>query len=217
MTWSIRSLFFMFLLFLPEFGYGQEDCEMVEDYQGIKIFECEMEGSNINSVKANFEIEATLSQYAYLVLNLDHYPAWNHEARNVKLVRRISKTELIYYTEVDAPWPLQDRDIILHLKVSQDPVTKVLNIHLTSRPAELPEYNKFIRIHDYWSLLQVTPISKTHSRVDYYLELDPGGDVPSWFVNLISSRIPRNTFVNFREGLKMFTDNNLSFSPIVNK
>ncbi len=194
----------------------QDDCEHLKTQNGIKVYGCELPNSNFNAVKAEFEINATLVQYATMALRVDRYPLWNFEARNSKLVEKFKSTELIYYSEVDAPWPVQDRDIILHMKVDQHPISKILTIQLKSLPDYLPENPEFIRIKEYWSELRVIPLSLTKSRIEYYLELNPGGEIPAWIVNFICARIPINTFTNFKNSINSFTNTESVYYPIMN-
>ena len=213
-TWKLVSTILINLIF--QFDIIAQDCDLVTVNNGIRVFECDLEDSKLNAVKADFEIDATLCQYASMVLDIDNYPKWNFEARGVYLVKKISPTELIYYTEVDAPWPIQDRDIVLHLKVLQHPETQRLKVLLQALNGVLPEKDGLVRIKDYWSELHVIPIAEKKSKVEYYLELDPGGDIPAWVVNLICAKIPLNTFVNLIENVNIITSPNTIFPPIQN-
>ncbi|MDH5397358.1 MAG: START domain-containing protein [Cyclobacteriaceae bacterium] len=178
------------------------DCELKKTDQGISVYFCDRDSSDLKALGAVFEVEATLEQYAATVLNVEEYPSWNFEAKNPRILKQISDTELIYYAEADAPWPVTDRYLVLHLKVDQDPVTKMLDITLRNVPEMIEEKENFVKVKEYNSLLRVVPLSEERLKIQYFLNIDPGGAVPAWVINLVSSRIPINTFSNLKKRLE---------------
>jgi hypothetical protein len=56
-----------------------------------------------------------------------------------------------------------------------------------------------------WS---VTQLSKKTIHVDYILELDPGGSLPAWVVNLFASKGPLETFENIKAKMKVLNPEN---------
>jgi len=195
---------------------AQDHCVLKKDEDGIKVYTCETVGSDFYSVKASFEVDATLSQYASIILDIEQYKNWNTEARNARLLKRISETELIYYTDSDAPWPIKDRDLVLHLKLSQDPKTKVITIDLQCLPDYIPAKEDFVRIPLFHSTLKITPISKYKVKANYYLEAEPGGQIPAWVANLVCTRIPINAFTNLKNRVASQADHRPSVASVKN-
>ena len=195
------SFFFLFL-FLSLSTSAQPDCELQTVKDGIKVYSCKRENSDFNAVRAGFEAETTLAQYASIVLNVAEYQYWNYAASNPYVIRKINQEELIHYTEAKALWTIMDRFVVLHLSVKKDPKTGHLMVKLENVPDILPEKKGFVRIKEYYSVLEVIPIGPEKVKVKYFLEVDPGGAVPAWVTNLVSSNFPINTFSNLRERLK---------------
>ena len=168
---------------------------------GIKVYSKRQENSAWNALKVTFEVEATLSQYVTTVLNVEEYKLWNHSASNPYVVELINDSELIYYTEAKAPWPVQDRFMVVHLKVTQDPTSKVVKIDLKNRPDLMPHKTGFVRIKDYHSCVTLTPITSSRLGVKCIVSLDPGGSIPAWVANLVMDQTPVITFSNLKERL----------------
>ncbi len=186
---------------------AQKDCDFQMEKDGIKVYTCKRPNSNFNAVQAYFEVEATLEQYASIVLNVEEYKHWNFATTNPKVLKKINENEVIYYTEVSAPWPVTDRFAVLHLKVWEDPESNHLFVLLTNVPETLPSKKGFVRVQEYNSILEITPLVSGKLKVDFYLEVDPGGAVPAWAINLISTKFPINTFSNLKKRLAVIRKN----------
>ena len=177
---------------------AQENCQLKKDDDGIKIYLCENDSSNFKTIIAEYEVPATLSQYAAIVLDVENYKEWQYKSINPHTVKKVSDTELYYYTEVSAPWPVNNRDLIFHLQMRQDKANKTLTVELTQTPGFLPEKKDVVRVPKAHSLLKVTPVDKGHVHVRYVLDIDPGGVIPAWIANMFAAQAPWNTFNNFR-------------------
>ena len=213
MKYSIVSIWFA-LLILPHLGLSQANCNLRKDTDGIKVYLCDSEISNFKTIMVDLEVPATLSQYAAAVLDIENYYQWQYKAIKPRQVGQISKTELYYYSEVETPWPISNRDMIWHLKLSQDSITKVLTVHLVETPGYLPEVEDVVRVPKAHSILTVTPIDKTNVRVHYSIDVDPGGEVPAWISNMFAAQAPWQTYNTFRERIIAQGENRVTVSFI---
>ena len=178
---------------------AQENCTLKKNDEGVKVYLCENEQSSFKTIIVELEVPATLSQYAAQVLDIANYPNWQDRVEQQRILEQISDTELYYYAQVSAPWPASYRDYIFHLNMEQDSLTKVINMTLKEVADYLPENDGIIRVPFAESLLTITPLSPTSVSVRYELDIDPGGELPPWLVNLFSANTPWNTYINFRK------------------
>lgn len=215
-TKSLLLAAFFVLALTTQCG-AQEDWKLQTEQNGIKVYLRQQEESAFNALRATFEAEATLSQYAALVLNVEEYKYWNYAATNPYVVKKINESELIYYTEAKAPWPVVDRYVVVHLKVMQDPMSKIMKITINNVPDQIPEQAGFVRIKKYNAVIQVAPITETRVRVDYRLSVDPGGSIPAWVINMVSKKMPVNTFTNLKNRLKAQGEHRAGVSFISDK
>src|SRR6187549_2986696 len=90
-------LTFLVLLFLPTMGMAQSNCELKKEKDNIKIYGCEVEGSELNDIRIEFEVNSTIEKYIPIVLDVTHYDEWRYRESNHKLLKKINDSELIYY------------------------------------------------------------------------------------------------------------------------
>lgn len=185
---------------------AQNNWKFRTEQYGIKVYSSQQDSSAFNALRATFETDATLSQYAAAVLDIDQYKRWNSAVHNPYIVKRINESELIYYSEARAPWPVQDRYVVLHLKVTQDPASKTLTIRLKNLPEIIPQKKGFIRIRDYHANVTVTPLSSTRVKVEYIARIDPGGSIPAWIANLLMDELPVKSFSQLKARLNAMGD-----------
>lgn len=182
--------------------YAQSNWKLRLEKNEIKVYARQQAGSPYNALKITFEVESTLSQYVTTILNVEEYKLWNYAATNSYVVERIDDSELIYYTEAKAPWPVQDRFMVAHLKVTQDTKSKVVKIDLKNRPESMPHKKGFVRMKDYHSCVTLTPLSSSRLNVECIVSLDPGGSIPAWVANMVMDQTPVKTFSNLKERLR---------------
>ena len=200
---SIQTIIYIsFLTIFYTVGFAQENCSLRKNQEGIKVHLCETEGSLFKTIKVSFEAKGSIKSYASGVLHIENYKSWQGSINHVKTLKQISGTELIYYAEIDAPWPIEQRDLIFHLKVTQNQLSKVLTVTLKEMPTYIPEKEGIIRIPSAESTLTVSPITKNHLKVEYILHVNPGGGIPAFIANMFAANSPWNTFKNFRQKLE---------------
>jgi len=187
---------------MPEITIAQKDCDLKKEKDGIKVYSCLTENSEFKTVKAEFILNATIDQYINTVLDVASYGEWHYRSVNPRLLKKISDMELIYYTQVSAPWPINNRDLILRLNLSVDEITKVLTITLECIPEYLPATENVVRVPKLYSKMTFTPINESKLKVDYSIHVDPGGQIPAWIANMFSTQGPYETFKNLKDRLE---------------
>lgn len=194
------TLFIFFISFIK--SYSQDDCSLRKDNEGIKVYLCESESSPFKTIKVYFEADGTPEAYASGVIDIANYKKWQSSIISIETLKKISERELIYYSEVDAPWPISNRDLIFHITLSQDESTKALTVTLEQLPNYIPKKEGIVRIPSANSVLTVTPLNEHRLSVSYILQVDPGGDIPPILANMFAANTPWNTFNNFRNLLR---------------
>lgn len=195
-------LLLIFNLTLQLIASAQISCELRKDKDNIKIFSCKTKESAFNAIKAEFEVNATLRKYISVALDVDHYKDWHYKEVNQKIIKRVSDTEFIYYSQVTAPFPVSNRDLILHLKLEQDSITKVLTVSITSMAHYLPLVENCVRVPQSISKMTITPLEESKLRINYLIQVDPGGQIPAWVANTFSTQAPYETFKKLIERLE---------------
>ena len=53
-------------------------------------------------------------------------------------------------------------------------------------------------------------------KADYFIQVDPGGQIPAWVVNLVSTQGPYETFKNLIERVESLKKQKATASSIIN-
>ena len=180
-------------------SFAQYEWNLKKDKEGIRVYSRTSEHSKFNEIKAEFGIRARLSELAAVMLDADDHVQWQYSTKSSYLLQRLSDSELYFYNEINAPWPVANRDLIVHLKISQDRTSRVMTIAAVCTPGFSPSYPSIVRVPVSKAIWTVTPVNNDSLHVEYVLEIDPGGSVPAWLINMFASRGPYESFRNLRQ------------------
>jgi hypothetical protein len=202
--------------FLLAFGTGraQTDWKLKAESGGIKIFMAPVAASRVKALKVECSFNATPAQLVAVILDLDACSEWVYRSKSNILLKRISPSELYYYSEVDIPWPANNRDFIAHLIVRQDKKSKVVTVDAPCVPDLVPEKKDIVRIRQASGRWTITPVNKTQVKIEYVLVVDPGGSIPAWIVNMFAAKGPMESFKKLRLQLQKPAYKNVHFDFI---
>jgi hypothetical protein len=169
---------------------------------GIKVYTATHANSKIKSVKVECILNATLSQLAAVIFDISTNDQWVYRTKNCAVLKQINPLELYYYCEVETPWPVSNRDFIAHLRLSQNPLTKVMVVDAENAPSFIPSKQDIVRIPHSIGKWVVSVIDSRTIKAEYTLYADPGGSVPAWLVNLFIADGPLESFQKLKEHIK---------------
>lgn len=181
---------------------AQGDWTLKLNKDGIKVYTKTKDGSPVKAIKAECELTAPLSALTAVLLDVNNSREWIYGTKNVSLLQQLSPTALIYYSEVDLPWPISNRDFIVQFSITQDSITKTVKAVSINKPDWLPRFKDIVRVEQSYSEWLITPLGNDRLHVEYELRVDPGGCIPAWLVNMFATTGPYNTFQKLREQVK---------------
>lgn len=167
---------------------------------GVKVYY--KKTSDVHEIKLVTSVKSSLSGIIQLFNEVEHYGEWGYKISEAKLLKRVNDREFYYYSKLDFPWPLNDRDLILHTKVYQDSTTRRVTSKSYSKPDYLPETGDAVRIKTTTTQWTLVPGTGGWVYVEYYINSDPGGSIPDWLVNMAIDVGPRETIKNMRKILQ---------------
>jgi hypothetical protein len=142
---------------------------------------------------------------------------WLYHTADDYIVKQVSPRELYYYSLVEMPWPVSDRDFIAHLTVSQDAVTKVITIDGPCVSNMVPVKEGIVRIADSNGKWVLTPLNKGRVKIVYTLHADPGGSLPAWLINMFVTKGPSQSFRKLKVHLQKSVYKNAKLDYVVNE
>jgi hypothetical protein len=112
------------------------------------------------------------------------------------MVKKNNAYDFIYYSETHMPWPLTNRDAIIHLQIRTDSLPKFLIVTGKSVEGFVPEFPSRVRVPHYEATWKVTMPASDQLRINYLVEVDPGGSIPAWVANMFAEKGPFGSFSN---------------------
>ncbi|HEV7331536.1 MAG TPA: START domain-containing protein [Flavisolibacter sp.] len=198
----IAKFLLLSFLLVPGSAYSQSEWSLVKDNGWIKVYESDMENSNFKRVKVQCTLEGTFEKLIEILNNVENHKTWIYRTKGSHIIKRISATEYYYYTESAMPWPIQNRDAVVHIKFFKDTVNRTLKIVAVGVPDYIASINGKIRVPRSANTWHVTMASPNKLDVSYVFEADPGGSLPAVLVNALVDKGPYESFKKLAEQLK---------------
>jgi len=195
--------------------FAQTNWKLNTDRDGIKVYTGQFPDSKIKAVKVECSFPYTLSQLVSVILDVKSNPTWSYHTKCATLIKQVSPSEIYSHAEISLPWPAQNRDYVAHIMVSQNPITRVLNIDAPAVPGIVPKRDGIVRINNSAAQWTVTPVAGQINIV-YILHVDPGGGLPAWLVNMSATAAPFKMFKGLRKQLDNPEYKNVQLSFIAN-
>jgi len=173
-----------------------------KDKDNIRIWTRDTETSNIKSFKAVTIVSASVAQLASVLNDVGAYPEWMANLESTEILKEISKNECYYYFEVEAPWPVSNRDNVVHFKLTNNYETKGFKVDVIGDADYIAEKQDIVRILKSIGTWEITPIEKGKTEVVFEYAADPGGKLPAWAINIFIVDGPFKTLSNLKEFVK---------------
>lgn len=174
-------------------------CDLKKDKDGIKVYTCKTDSSKFRSLVAEFELEnVSFEELRHFLWNVTNYSNWQYNMVSSTLLKKVDDTAIIYRSEVDAPWPVENREMIVQLNALKDTANNQRTFTMHTVPFPYPETDALTRVpysEARWTVKKVA----TKLYVRYELNIDPGGYVPPMLVNFAMAEGPYESFRNLKK------------------
>jgi len=196
----------IFLLFFPcliiSKAFSQNNWKLTKNKDGIQVYQRDAKNSNFKNIKVECTLEGNFEKLIAIINNVNHYKDWVYNNKTTTLLKRVNGYEFYYYTETFLPWPLDNRDAVMHTRITKDSSNRILRINSIAVPNYIAKKEDKVRISHSDINWNVTKISSNNIRIVYTFETDPGGNVPAWLVNSFADKGPYESFKKLGELLK---------------
>lgn len=188
---------FAFVCFGITTAYAQDDSwQLIKNTDGIKVYSHEISKTKLDEVFVTTEAKASVSSLVSVVEDASNDKNWIYLCKIGMVIRKLSPTEWIYYSEADAPWPFEDRDVVTKVKEVRDPATRTVFIRSSTFHDSIPVKDHYIRIPYVWTQWAFTPEKNGLTKIGLKMTIDLGGDIPRWLMRLTASKGPYHTVKN---------------------
>ncbi len=155
-------------------------------------------GSPIKEVKLVMTVDASIDAINEVLNAAERQPEWVFRCLKGKdLGGDVTAGGWYYYSLIDMPWPMEDRDVIGKVTGGREGASYIS--HTVAAPKKTPKVDGVVRLTTFEvsTSYQALPSGKT--QVTYQLYSEPGGSVPTWLVNLFVDKGPVETMTKLRK------------------
>lgn len=182
-----------------------QDWQLRSDKEGIRTYSRAEPGSRIRSIRIESEINADAPVILSVIANTASYDEWVYGSRHTRLIKQVSAFEWYYYSELSFPWPASNRDFVSHVRISQDPATKIISVTASNVPGWEPVHAHLVRMYFGQGQWEIIPVANKKVLLKYTLRADPAGELPAWIINAFISKGPFSSFRNLKTYLQNHT------------
>ena len=169
---------------------------VVLDRDGITVEEDGAEDRRLPVLTGRTTIDAPPARVVAWIEAAHTWVDWMHDCVEAYEVRREGEL-VVGYNRIGMPWPVADRDVVLHARVATRPDGGFrAEFEHASDPA-VPPRPGVLRIPRLSGFYELAPVG-TGTRIVYTVDTDPGGGLPAWLVRRVSREVPYRTLENLR-------------------
>lgn len=178
--------------------YSQHDWVLRKQKDGISVYSLKEENSKFNAIKVEAVLKGSVKNLVEVLLDVEGHKEWAFDTKAVELLKAISEQELIYYKQIQSPPTVANRDLVLHLKLIESADGKSVSVESYSVPDHIPPKKGYVRVPISNEKWKVNELTNGTIKIDYHLEIDPGGSLSPGVVNLFSAKGPYESFEKLR-------------------
>ena len=155
-------------------------------------------GSEIKEVKLVMHVEAGITDINAVLHAATRQPEWVFRCLDGRdLGGDVGAGGWYYYSRIDMPWPMDDRDVVGRVRGGREGDAYVSNT--VAAPDRTPAVEGCVRLTEFEVSTTYRDLGDGRTEVTYQLFSDPAGKVPTWLVNLFVDKGPVETMTRLRE------------------
>lgn len=205
MNFRKRLAVLLSLLLFQSHLFAQNDWTILKVKDGIKISSRHSPTSPFDDIRAELDLAGNIDQLEAILVDVSKYREWSYATKISRLVKSLGPGKFIYYTEIEVPWPATNRFFYANFELKKNLSEKSIHITAVNIPNYEPVPKDLVQVPLTRGSWNITTITNKSIHVDYILEMNPGGSLPVWVLNLFSTKGPLESFENIK---KKMTDLN---------
>ena len=198
-----KDILFLSFLLGSFFVHAGNEWVLKKNENGIAVYTRDIPGSNFKELKATTIFNASLPCIVALIKDVPSHTSWIFRCNQTRVIKMLNSTELYYYHETYVPWPASNRDGVVYYKISQDIKTKIVTVASKGIAGMVPLEPNKVRVPEMSAFWNFVPKDDGTVYGEYQLYVDPGGDIPSWMVNMFAVDGPYNSILNMKKMLTL--------------
>jgi len=178
----MRLLSFVILSLLMQVSYAQPEWELSkEDTQrSIQVFTSSQEDSSYHQFKAVTLVPQNPQTVLAVLSDITAWPQWLARIKQVKVLKK-EKDRSWVYVVYKLPYPFIERDMVVYNQVQSLANGQIIikTQALNNYPMAVENDVKRVRLTNFKSTWQLSPLAKSGTKVELWGSGDPEGFVPA--------------------------------------
>ncbi len=199
MSWfkSIVAASTMLFVSLSSADVGPWELAAQDEDKDIQIFTRTVEGSVLKEFKGVTRIKAPVSAFVALLKDSEAATEWMHNIAEYKVMETTEGGKIVY-TVNNTPWPVTNRDNYSRSVTTADAdgTVKTMITGVPDYQAVNEDYIRMPALNGSWTF---SPKEEGMTEVTYQMHADPGGSLPTFLINAIVVKTPKNTLANLHD------------------
>ncbi|TGM14020.1 START domain protein [Leptospira selangorensis] len=171
--------------------------DLEKEKNGITVHTRTVEGSELKEFRGKTKLKTDLNTVISLMEDNPNYVTWFKNCKHAEAVKVLNTKEKYIYIQNGAPWPVNDRDFVIHTVFSQDKTTGAVTYSIRPVVNIVAEKKGLVRgtLKGFWKFVPVGD----EIEVTYQILSDPGGSIPTSIANFVVVDIPYETLRKMKE------------------
>jgi START domain len=170
---------------------NETEWTLEKDEEQIRLYTRPVPGSPFLEVKAITLINAPMTKVADTFGDGDGCSEWRVMCKSSEVLNLVSDTERYVYLVLDLPWPLTDRDMVIHSTAQIDVASKTATVRLVSASSRHPAKD-YVRAESSGEYT-LRALNDKQVEFTYIMHTDLGGDLSP---DVINPRVASSTFTD---------------------
>jgi hypothetical protein len=176
-----------------------EPTKLAIDRNGVKVWTYQTVGNPAFNYRATTVLESNITGVVAAIMDTSYLNKWVPYLRKIDTLENTNAAgAFVLRMELDFPFPLQDREVVVSgsMKQAADGTVTMINKAVTDPRA--PIQSRLLRVEHYEGSWLIRPISKTRTEVTTTGYADPAGFLPLPIVNMFVQQQPYQMLRNMQ-------------------
>lgn len=160
-----------------------------KEADNIRVYTIDLGDSRFKAFKAVAVLDAPIETLMAVMINPQSCMEWVHNCSESYAFGTGSFHDRYAYSVNDMPWPVTDRDYVLHIRTRGSEATGEIVMDLNATPDQRTELDNRVRVDQSDTLYRFVP-EGDKTRMIWLQHTDPNGALPGWLVNSLLVDIP---------------------------
>ena len=187
-----------------------DNWELAKESDGITVYTRNVEGSPFLAFKGVTVVEGSVDALVAILYDTIAAPSWLHQCRFAMTLEEMRFDENYVFHIYDLPFPVSDRQLILHSTLSSTERGVRLDMHEANTLCDEKQIDRcqkvnasdLIRIKRSRGHYLFIPLDDKRTKVIWQHHIEPGGSIPGWLANVLVVDVPFDSLSGLRELVK---------------